>query len=111
MIAIKHLGTNGGGWFGANSAHPLENPDYLTNVTEITAQFIIPVAMILAFGFFIEPPKLGDSSLFTVVGVFSAYVGLIFYCVSTWRLRVLDARASNSQEKMPSRPDPPPCAS
>ena len=28
MIAIKHLGTNGGGWFGANSAHPLENPNY-----------------------------------------------------------------------------------
>jgi K+-transporting ATPase ATPase A chain len=32
MIAIKHLGTNGGGWFGANSAHPLENPDYFTNM-------------------------------------------------------------------------------
>jgi len=58
MIAIKHLGTNGGGWFGANSAHPLENPNYLTNVTEITAQFIIPVAMILAFGFFIGRKKL-----------------------------------------------------
>src|ERR1700744_741575 len=58
MIAIKHLGTNGGGWFGANSAHPLENPNYLTNVVEITAQFIIPVAMILAFGFFIGRKKL-----------------------------------------------------
>lgn len=59
MIAIKHLGTNGGGWFGANSAHPLENPNYLTNMTEIIAQFIIPVAMILAFGFFIRRKKLG----------------------------------------------------
>jgi K+-transporting ATPase ATPase A chain len=58
MIAIKHLGTNGGGWFGANSAHPLENPNYLTNMTEIIAQFIIPVAMILAFGFFIRRKKL-----------------------------------------------------
>lgn len=58
MIAIKHIGTNGGGWFGANSAHPLENPNYLTNVTEITAQFIIPVAMVLAFGFFIGRKKL-----------------------------------------------------
>ncbi len=59
MIAIKHLGTNGGGWFGANSAHPLENPNYLTNMTEIIAQFIIPVAMILAFGYFIRRKKLG----------------------------------------------------
>jgi len=59
MIAIKHLGTNGGGWFGANSAHPLENPNYLTNMVEITAQFIIPVGMILAFGFYIRRKKLG----------------------------------------------------
>jgi K+-transporting ATPase ATPase A chain len=58
MIAIKHLGTNGGGWFGANSAHPLENPNYLTNMTEIVSQFIIPVAMILAFGYFIRRKKL-----------------------------------------------------
>ena len=58
MIAIKHLGTNGGGWFGANSAHPLENPNYLTNVTEIVAQFIVPVTMILAFGFYIRRKKL-----------------------------------------------------
>ncbi len=71
MIAIKHLGTNGGGWFGANSAHPLENPNYLTNMTEIIAQFIIPVAMILAFGYFIGRKKLGWI-IFTVmmVGVF-----------------------------------------
>jgi len=59
MIAIKHLGTNGGGWFGANSAHPLENPTYLTNMTEIVAQMIVPIAMVLAFGYFIRRKKLG----------------------------------------------------
>ncbi|HEY8929327.1 MAG TPA: potassium-transporting ATPase subunit KdpA [Mucilaginibacter sp.] len=59
MIAIKHLGTNGGGWFGANSAHPLENPNYLTNMTEIVSQTIIPFAMILAFGYYIRRKKLG----------------------------------------------------
>ena len=46
MIAIKHLGTNGGGWFNANSAHPLENPDYFTNMLELVAQTVIPIAMI-----------------------------------------------------------------
>jgi len=65
MIAIKHLGTNGGGWFGANSAHPLENPNYLTNMVEIIAQFIIPVAMILAFGYYIRRKKLG----WTIFGI------------------------------------------
>ncbi|WP_069661120.1 potassium-transporting ATPase subunit KdpA [Arcticibacter eurypsychrophilus] len=59
MIAIKHLGTNGGGWFGANSAHPLENPTYLTNMVELIAQMIIPIAMVIAFGYFIRRKKLG----------------------------------------------------
>jgi K+-transporting ATPase ATPase A chain len=59
MIAIKHLGTNGGGYFGANSAHPFENPNYLTNVTEIATQFIIPVGMIIALGYFVRRKKLG----------------------------------------------------
>ena len=54
MIAIKHLGTNGGGWFGVNSAHPLENPNYLTNMVEMIAQMIIPIAMIFALGYFIN---------------------------------------------------------
>src|ERR1700761_4142058 len=58
MIAIKHLGTNGGGYFGANSAHPFENPNYLTNMVEITSQFIIPVGMIIALGYFLRRRKL-----------------------------------------------------
>lgn len=57
MIAIKHLGTNGGGWFGANSAHPLENPDYFTNMLEVIVQVVIPVAMIFAMGFYIRRKK------------------------------------------------------
>lgn len=59
FIAIKHLGTNGGGWFGANSAHPLENPNYLTNSVELIAQVIIPIAMVIAFGYYIKRRKLG----------------------------------------------------
>jgi K+-transporting ATPase ATPase A chain len=57
MIAIKHLGTNGGGWFGANSTHPLENPDYFTNILEMVAQTLIPVAMLFALGFYINKKK------------------------------------------------------
>ncbi|QHV94416.1 potassium-transporting ATPase subunit KdpA [Spirosoma endbachense] len=54
MIAIKHVGTNGGGWFGANSAHPLENPSYFTNMVEMVAQVLIPIAMLFALGFLIN---------------------------------------------------------
>ncbi len=48
MVAIKELGTNGGGFYGANSAHPLENPNYLTNAIENIALVIIPMAMVFA---------------------------------------------------------------
>lgn len=58
MIAIKHLGTNGGGWFGANSAHPLENPNYLTNITGMVAQVLIPLALVFALGFYLNRKKL-----------------------------------------------------
>lgn len=65
FIAIKHLGTNGGGYFGANSAHPLENPSYFTNMVEAIAQLIIPMALVIAFGFFIRRKKLA----YTIFGV------------------------------------------
>jgi len=58
MIPIKHVGTNGGGFFGANSAHPLENPNYLTCIVQMVAQFILPLAMVFALGFFLRRKKL-----------------------------------------------------
>lgn len=58
FVAIKHVGTNGGGFYGANSAHPLENPNYFTALVEMVAQFIIPLAMVFAFGFYLKRRKL-----------------------------------------------------
>ena len=58
FVAIKHVGTNGGGFFGVNSNHPFENPSYLSNMVEMFAQTIIPIAMIFAFGYFIRRKKL-----------------------------------------------------
>lgn len=58
FTAIKHIGTNGGGFFGANSAHPLENPNYFTNMVEMIAQMIVPFAMIFALGFYLNRKKL-----------------------------------------------------
>lgn len=58
FVPIKHVGTNGGGFFGVNSAHPFENPSYLSNMVEMVAQLIVPLAMIFAFGYFIRRRKL-----------------------------------------------------
>ena len=65
MIAIKQLGTNGGGFFGVNSAHPLENPNYLTNIVEVGSILLIPIAMIFALGYYLNRKKLA----WTIFGV------------------------------------------
>lgn len=54
MVAIKQLGTNGGGFYGANSAHPLENPNYFTDILENISIILIPIAMLFALGFILK---------------------------------------------------------
>ena len=58
IVPIKQLGTNGGGYFGVNSSHPLENPNAFTNMLECWSILIIPMAMAWAFGFYIRRRKL-----------------------------------------------------
>lgn len=80
FVAIKHIGTNGGGFFGANSAHPLENPNYLTNMTELFAQMIVPLAMIFALGYFINRKKLSYMIFATMT------IGFLILAISNIRL-------------------------
>jgi len=61
IVAIKQLGTNGGGFFGANSAHPLENPSFIANLVESISIMLIPMAMIFALGFYLKRKKLAYS--------------------------------------------------
>ncbi len=68
LIGIKQMGTNGGGFFGVNSAHPLENPTFLTNAVENISIILIPIAMALAFGYYLKRPRLG----WMVFGVMTA---------------------------------------
>ncbi|MGB4849704.1 MAG: potassium-transporting ATPase subunit KdpA, partial [Saprospiraceae bacterium] len=77
MIAIKQLGTNGGGYFGANSAVPLENPDYLTNILENISIILIPIALVFALGYFLKRKKLA----WMVFGVMTA--GFILLVIPT----------------------------
>ena len=82
MIAIKHLGTNGGGWFGANSAHPLENPNYFTNMVEMVAQVLIPIAMIFAMGFYISKKRFA----YVVFGVMT--IGMLSLLIPTMMVEI-----------------------
>jgi potassium-transporting ATPase potassium-binding subunit len=50
FMAIKQMGTNGGGWFNANSAHPFENPTFFTNIVESILIILIPMACVWMFG-------------------------------------------------------------
>ncbi len=50
LESIKHIGTNGGGFFGVNSAHPYENPTPFSNVLEIISMFLVPMSLPLVFG-------------------------------------------------------------
>ena len=79
IVPIKQLGTNGGGYFGVNSSHPLENPTFLSNVVECLSILIIPMAMVFAFGFYIKRKKLA----YSIFGVMlAAYLVGVFINVS-----------------------------
>jgi len=77
LVAIKHLGTNGGGWFGANSAHPIENPNYLTNTVELVAQVAIPIALVFALGFYLNKKKFA----YVIFGVMT--LGMLMLLIPT----------------------------
>jgi K+-transporting ATPase ATPase A chain len=75
---IKELGTNGGGFFNANSAHPFENPNGWSNLLEIWALLLVPVASVLAFGRLVGNVRqgaaiLGAMAVFLLLGVLVVY--------------------------------------
>jgi K+-transporting ATPase ATPase A chain len=91
MIAIKHIGTNGGGWFGVNSAHPLENPNYFTNMLEMVIQVLIPIAMIFALGFYIKQKRFA----YVIFGVMT--IGMLCLLIPTM---ITELNGSPAIEKM-----------
>jgi K+-transporting ATPase ATPase A chain len=74
QIAIKQLGTNGGGFFNANSAHPFENPTPLTNFLEMLAILLIPAALCHTFGKMVKDTRQGWAILAAMTIVFLALV-------------------------------------
>jgi potassium-transporting ATPase potassium-binding subunit len=79
MIAIKQLGTNGGGWFGVNSAHPLENPNYITNAIQTVSILLIPIALVFALGFYINRKKLSKVIFAVMTFLFVIFCSINIY--------------------------------
>ena len=75
--AIKELGTNGGGFYNANSAHPFENPTPFTDIFQIFLLLVIPFAMAWAFGIIVGDRRQGGAILAVMVVLWGAAVGLL----------------------------------
>ena len=78
QVAIKQLGTNGGGFFNVNSAHPLENPTPLSNLLELLAILLIPAALCITFGRLVGDLRQGVAILSAMTLIFAA---LLVLCV------------------------------
>ncbi|HRI66583.1 MAG TPA: potassium-transporting ATPase subunit KdpA [Polyangium sp.] len=76
QIAIKQLGTNGGGFFNVNSAHPFENPDAWTNLLEVVAILLIPTALCFTFGTLVKDKRQAWVILTAMVCIFVPLLAL-----------------------------------
>lgn len=79
QIAIKQLGTNGGGFFGVNSAHPFENPTAWSNLFELVAILTIPVALVFTFGHYVKDLRQSRAILACMLTLLLLGLGLSLY--------------------------------
>ena len=126
QIAIKQLGTNGGGFFNVNSAHPFENPTPLSNFLELLAILLIPAALCYTFGVMVGDTRQGWAVLAAMTVIFVALLAVVLRGraerrglreagrrphrrarssrAATWRAR----RSASASPTRPSGPPPPP---
>ncbi len=82
--AIKMIGTNGGGFFNANSSHPFENPTPLTNFVQMLSIFLIPAGLTYTFGKMVKDPRQG----------WAISRGMVSMMFLRWRFHYLSSRTS-----------------
>ena len=124
QVAIKMLGTNGGGFFNANAAHPFENPTALSNFVQMISIFAIGAALTNVFGRMVGDQRQGWAILAVMGVLFIAGVRVAYWAeahgndaftrarprpAATWKAR-RSASASSPRRCSPSSPPPPPAA-
>ncbi|MFE4201940.1 potassium-transporting ATPase subunit KdpA [Aneurinibacillus aneurinilyticus] len=78
LESIKHIGTNGGGYFGMNASHPFENPTPLTNLVHILCMMFIPTALVYAFGIMLKNKRQGWTLFATMAAIFLIMLSTVF---------------------------------
>lgn len=96
IVAIKQLGTNGGGFFGANSCHPFENPNSWTNFLTCVCLILVPIASLVMFGHMLLNMK-HAAVIFGVMGLLSAVT--VIWAVANDSLKPNPALTAHAQEK------------
>ncbi|MFK8400796.1 potassium-transporting ATPase subunit KdpA [Pseudomonas sp. BGr12] len=79
QIAIKQLGTNGGGFFGVNSAHPFENPTIWSNLFEVVSIILIPAALVFTFGHYVKDLRQSRAILGCMLVLFALGLGVTLW--------------------------------
>lgn len=82
QIAIKQLGTNGGGFFGVNSAHPFENPTAWSNLFEVASIILIPAALVFTFGHYVKDLRQSRAIVASMLILFVAGLGMTLWAES-----------------------------
>ncbi|WP_338753098.1 potassium-transporting ATPase subunit KdpA [Bacillus sp. FJAT-52991] len=100
LVSIKHLGTNGGGFFGVNSSHPFENPSPLTNVLEMLSMWCIPAALTYTYGRFAKNQKQGWVIFSSMALIFLAFLSLIYFSESQGNPALVNMGLDGSQGSM-----------
>lgn len=78
LESIKHIGTNGGGFFNANAAHPFENPSPVTNVLFIVLMLLIPTSLTYALGRYLKNQRQGWVIFLAILLLFILFIGLTY---------------------------------
>ena len=94
--AIKMLGTNGGGFFNANSSHPFENPTALSNIVQMLAIFLIPAALCFAFGDVVGDRRQGHAILWAMTLIFIVCVAVVMWAETHGNPHLLQLGADSS---------------
>ncbi len=100
LESIKHIGTNGGGFFGANSSHPFENPTPLSNLIEILSMMLLPASLVYTFGLMLKNKKQGRVIFAAMAILFLIFLSVCYISEQSGNPALADAGLSQTMGSM-----------
>lgn len=100
LESIKHIGTNGGGFFSASSAHPFENPTPFSNLVEILSMMLIPGALVYNFGLMLKNKKQGWTIFAAMSILLVAIIAVCYHSEKSGNTALIQAGLNNAMGNM-----------